>query len=123
MKIKKDDANFDIYRMEITYGELLTIKNALESAPGIGPEADEILQGLGWYIEKIPGPGEEADKGEGSANSPDLPKSQADDALDGIELLPAAPGESPAPESEHGEKAQGPEDEDEDYTLPEPPRS
>lgn len=102
---------------------------------GQGPEADEILSGLQWYLEKMPEPGEEPE-GSGESNTPNLAKTAADDALDGLVLDPP-PGEEsdapqghdeqpgddePAPHSEPPSKGSDSNDEDEDQVLPEPPK-
>jgi hypothetical protein len=138
MKISKDKANFNTYKAELTYGELITIRNAMQHHTGQGPEADEILSGLQWYLEKMPEPGEEPE-GSGESNTPNMAKTAADDALDGLVLDPP-PGEESEPSQggEAGEESNndGPEprdeppskgsndsdEEDEDTVLPEPPK-
>lgn len=140
MKISKDKANFNTYKAELTYGELITIRNAMQHHTGQGPEADEILSGLQWYLEKMPEPGEEPE-GSGESNTPNMAKTAADDALDGLVLDPP-PGEesgqdeSPGRDDQSGEQEQeqdqeprgetpgdaGDEDEDESKVLPEPPK-
>lgn len=137
MKISKDKANFNTYKAELTYGELITIRNAMQHHTGQGPEADEILSGLQWYLEKMPEPGEEPE-GSGESNTPNMAKTAADDALDGLVLDPppgeeSERGESPEREDQSGEQDQEPrgetpsaetgdEDEDESKVLPEPPK-
>lgn len=137
MKLKKQSGQFNTYSAELTFGEILTLRNALVRSPGIGPEADEMLEGFNWYLDKMPQPGEEPEKKDGTADSPNLAKDKADDSLDPMVLEPAPGEESPrkaTPENE--DLPLPPEDGDEetladrlpvkkskeDDELPEPPR-
>ena len=142
MKLNKDKANFNIYKAEFTYGEILIIRDALANTPGMGPEADEMLEGFSWYLQKMPEPGEEGDKKEGTSDGPNMAKAQADDALSPM-LLEPAPGQEdeesgPTPPQEKDEPAgedeetlgdhlgvkaekKAPKGEDEGEELPEPP--
>ena len=92
MKLKKQSGQFNTYSAELTYGEILVLRNSLQKSPGMGPEADEMLEGFNWYLDKMPEPGEEGDKGEGISNSPNKAKDEADDALSPM-LLEPAPGQ------------------------------
>ena len=132
MKIKKTSGQYNTYSAELTYGELLHLRDALAQSPGMGPEADEMLEGFNWYLEKMPEPGEEGDKKEGTSDNPNMAKDKADDALSPMLL-------EPAPGQEEEEKVAGEEDsvakdeetladrlgvnaeEEEEEELPEPP--
>lgn len=92
MKLKKQAGQFNTYSAELTYGEILVLRNALQKSPGMGPEADEMLEGFNWYLEKMPEPGQEGDKKEGTSDNPNMAKSEADDALSPM-LLEPAPGQ------------------------------
>lgn len=131
MKLKKQSGQFNTYSAELTYGEILVLRNALAKSPGMGPEADEMLEGFNWYLDKMPEPGEEGDKTEGTSDNPNMAKDKADDALSPM-LLEPAPGDE-------GEEGEGRPDEDtladrfkevpgvgkkaekEEMELPEPP--
>ena len=105
MKLKKQSGQFNTYSSELTYGEILVLRNALAKSPGMGPEADEMLEGFNWYLDKMPEPGEEGDKKEGTSDNPNMAKDKADDALSPM-LLEPAPGE----EGEEGPKGKKGED-------------
>jgi len=124
MKLKKQAGQFNTYSAELTYGEILVLRNGLQKSPGMGPEADEMLEGFNWYLEKMPEPGEEGDKKEGTSDNPNMAKDKADDALSPM-LLEPAPGQE--------DTAAGEDDRDEETLadrlgvnteeeeLPEPP--
>jgi len=57
VKIKKDEKSFGDYRLEISYGQLVAIRDALTAAHA-EPMADELLQEINFYLENVPGPGE-----------------------------------------------------------------
>ena len=72
MKIKKEEAAFNTYKLDLSYGELLAIRDALE-AKHAGVVADEVYAGLNWYLERLPKPGEEEeDEKEEKATEPAL---------------------------------------------------
>jgi len=126
MKLKKQAGQFNTYSAELTYGEILVLRNGLKNSPGMGPEADEMLAGFNWYLEKMPEPGEEGDKKDGTTNTPNMAKEEADDSLSPM-LLEPAPGQ----EEEEEVKRKGEMADDEETLadrlgvaaeeLPEPP--
>lgn len=61
MIIKKKAGTYDVYTVECSYGELLAFKVGLESDHA-DPVRDEKLAELSWYLERIPGPGQEEEK-------------------------------------------------------------
>ena len=129
MKLKKQAGQFNTYSAELTYGEILVLRNGLQNSPGMGPEADEMLEGFNWYLEKMPEPGEEGDKKEGTSDNPNMAKDKADDALSPM-LLEPAPGQEEE-EMVAGEEGNVAKDEGtladrlgvnaEEEELPEPP--
>jgi hypothetical protein len=123
MKLKKQAGQFNTYSAELTYGEILVLRNALQKSPGMGPEADEMLEGFNWYLEKMPEPGQEGDKKEGTSDNPNMAKSEADDALSPM-LLEPAPGqeeEEIAKDEETLADRLGVAATEEEEELPEPP--
>ena len=129
MKLKKQAGQFNTYSAELTYGEILVLRNGLQNSPGMGPEADEMLEGFNWYLEKMPEPGEEGNKKEGTSDNPNMAKDKADDALSPM-LLEPAPGQEEE-ERVAGEEGNVAKDEEtladrlgvnaEEEELPEPP--
>lgn len=57
MKIKKIKATYNDYDVELSFGQLLAIKNALATDHS-DPLSDELYAELEWYLSNIPGPGE-----------------------------------------------------------------
>jgi hypothetical protein len=113
MKLKKQSGQFNTYSAELTYGEILVLRNALAKSPGMGPEADEMLEGFNWYLEKMPEPGEEGDKKEGTSDNPNLAKDKADDSLSPM-LLEPAPGDEPTEGDGGDEGTKGPSGRDDE---------
>ena len=60
MKIKKVNNTFNDYSVELSWGQLNAIFAALEKDHA-DPLADELFAELGWYLENVPGPGEDED--------------------------------------------------------------
>jgi hypothetical protein len=114
MKISKDKSNFNVYKAELSYGELLMWRDALAKSPGMGPEADEILRGLDFYLNRVPEPGEEPESKDGTSDNPNQAKSAADDALAAM-TLPEAPGEDSA--KPEGDQQPAKKEGDDDETL------
>jgi len=86
MRIKKKDGSFNEYALDISYGELVAIENALADNHS-GPVADELFAGLKWYLDgNVEKPGEEEeDKAEAKEDTADLdadlsPPPEGDDA-------------------------------------------
>lgn len=48
-----------MYRLTVTRAELDALRDGLVSAPG--PEADEMLHGINWYVDRLPKPGQSKD--------------------------------------------------------------
>jgi hypothetical protein len=58
MKIQKLKDTFNDYKVELSWGQLNAIYKALEQDHA-DPLADELYAELGWYLENVPGPGED----------------------------------------------------------------
>ena len=72
MEIKKSSADtYDCYTAKLSYLELRSLGDALR-AGGEGAVADELRRSIEWHVDRLPGPGEEADKKK---------KAEADSAL------------------------------------------
>ena len=93
-----------MYRLTVSRSELDTVTNGLISAPG--PEADEMLHGINWYVDHLPKPGQSKDdhkaeiEAEDSTQKPDVDldvDKEVDDLLSGA---PEAPGEDDEIEQE-----------------------
>lgn len=65
MKIKKVKFDgmdsFNDYQVELSYGQLVAIRNALEQSHA-DPLSDELLAELKYYLQNVPGPGENSDQ-------------------------------------------------------------
>lgn len=102
MRIKKIDDSFGDYKLEISYGQLIAIRDALTAAHA-EPMADEILQEISFYLENVPGPGESKEEfearettGKDIENSASLPGEEGappEGAEDGFGRVPSAEGE------------------------------
>src|SRR5271157_1899782 len=58
MEIKKKKGTFNTYICELSFGQLLAFRNGLASDHA-DPLADEAYAELNWYLDNVPGPGEE----------------------------------------------------------------
>lgn len=61
MRIQKIKDTFNDYRVELSWGQLNAVFKALEQDHA-DPLADELFAELGWYLENVPGPGEDEDE-------------------------------------------------------------
>lgn len=60
-KVKYDGLDsFNDYAVELSYGQLVAIRNALE-AKHDDPLSDELYAEINYYLQNIPGPGESSD--------------------------------------------------------------
>lgn len=114
MKIKKVKFDgmdsFNDYQVELSYGQLVAIRNALEQAHA-DPLSDELYAEINYYLQNIPGPGESSDA---FKQERDMAKKTQDQA--GQEVQPEEVGAGGPPTEaglEAGEGAGGP--------LPAPP--
>ena len=70
MEIRKVKDRFNVYRAELSFGELQQIMAACENTPGV--VTDEMAANIKWYLEKgeLPGPGEDTPEN-GAGDKPD----------------------------------------------------
>lgn len=61
MRIQKIKDTFNDYRVELSWGQLNAVFKALEQDHA-DPLADELFAELGWYLENVPGPGEDEEE-------------------------------------------------------------
>jgi hypothetical protein len=61
MVIKKKKDTFNDYSVELSWGQLNAIYRALEQDHA-DPLADELFAELGWYLQNVPGPGEDEEE-------------------------------------------------------------
>jgi hypothetical protein len=61
MRIQKIKDTFNDYRVEVSWGQLNAMYAALEKDHA-DPLADELFAELGWYLQNVPGPGEDEDE-------------------------------------------------------------
>jgi hypothetical protein len=92
VKITKQNDTYDTYRVEISMGQLLGIRDALRNSHA-GPVADEMLTEIDWYLNQLPGPGETKDDMEAAQNGAPIPTNVEDMDID-VEL--PAPDEEPS---------------------------
>ena len=143
MKIKKDASSYADYKIEVSYGQLVAIRDALTAAHA-EPMADEILQEINFYLENVPGPGESKEEfeqreetGKSLEDGANLPPDDAAGSSPTDNLgVPSAEGEDDfAPETgadgpmgddpgepgEMGEPGEPPVDETADVPVPPAP--
>lgn len=60
MVVKKKAKTFNDYTLELSYGQLEALMASLERDHA-DPVADELYAELQWYMQRVPGPGEEED--------------------------------------------------------------
>lgn len=121
-KIKFDGLDsFNDYSVEMSYGQLVAIRNALEQKHD-DPLSDELHAELNYYLQNIPGPGESSDafkaerdaatKGPEEAGAEVNPENAGGPSSD-TELeagaLPPPPGDEMGEEPMGGEGMGGPE--------------
>lgn len=113
MELKKATDTYDVYTAKLSYLELKALADALR-AGGEGAVADELRRSIEWHVDRLPGPGEEADKkkkggdeGEGDdlgAGAPDEIDKKIDDADPEMKISPEIGSEVddmlPAPPAE-----------------------
>lgn len=136
MKLTKITGSFNEYRLEVSWGELEAIYEAMAQSHA-GPVADEVYSGLKWYMDsRLPLPGEDDKKKKDGKDDVDA---EADARLpdpDEFAQLDRPAPESPArlaqvepgagDDDEPGDDGDGGAEDDDDDTsansrLPKPP--
>jgi len=109
MRIKKISDTFNDYRVEMSFGQLKSIRDALEEFHA-DPILDELYNEITWYLQNIPGPGEDEEEFKA--------REQGEQGLEGADGEGAAGSLPPPPEGDAdlpgGEEFGG-------EGLPEPP--
>lgn len=90
MKLDKIKNTFNDYKCELSWGQLEVIAAALESDHS-DPVADELHAELQWYLQRVPGPGEEEEEAKARENG-GMPGPEGDESG-----LPVPPTEGEAP--------------------------
>lgn len=109
MRIKKIDGTFNDYRVEMSFGQLKAIRDALEEFHA-DPILDELYNEITWYLQNIPGPGEDEEEFKA--------REQGEQGLEGEGGEGAAGALPPPPEDEASLPPEGGLG---DEGLPEPP--
>lgn len=102
MKIDKVNNSFNTYKIELSFTEMMALYKGLAKSHA-DPVADEVFRGLQYYLDRVPGPGE--DKEEKTKEGEDNIEIQANGDVDLDNLLPEPSGEDilePAPEGVAG---------------------
>jgi hypothetical protein len=109
MVIKKKKDTFNDYSVEMSWGQLNAAYRALEKAHA-DPLADEMFAELGWYLQNVPGPGEDEDeyKAAKDAEKQSMETGQAGEEPDNGELV-GQEVQSPEGEVSTGEEVPGSE--------------
>lgn len=123
MILKKKAKTFNDYDLSISFGQLEAIIQALERDHA-DPVTDELYAELQWYMQRVPGPGEEED--DVKARDEGTPGGPAQD-VEGEDVPIAMPptegnvetGEAPPPPPGGPEGAEGLEGEPEGLESPE----
>lgn len=130
MKIQKIKDTFNDYRLEMSWGQLNAIYQALEQDHA-DPLADELFAELGWYLQNVPGPGEDEDEykeakdaekaaldggGDASGSDPEHLGTEVQGPPEGEE-----PGAAGGPEGAQSPVPAGGPEEDADELLERPP--
>jgi hypothetical protein len=123
MEIKKKSSTFDTYVAELSYGELMAMRDSLAKSH-TGPVADDLYQGVQWHLEKLPKPGEDEDKGEEGLDGEGKPNNSLRSAADDLMTPDEKGGDSKVPDGSRdpeGGKKSVKSLADLDDELPEPP--
>lgn len=109
MVIKKKKDTFNDYSVEMSWGQLNAAYRALEKAHA-DPLADEMFAELGWYLQNVPGPGEDEEeyKQAREAEKQSMETGQAGEGPDNGELV-GQEVQSPEGEVSTGEEVPGSE--------------
>lgn len=86
MKIKKMKFDgmdsFNDYQVEMSYGQLVAIRNALEKDHA-DPLSDELYAELNYYLQNVPGPGESSDEFKAERDAAKKTKDEAGEEIPG----------------------------------------
>jgi hypothetical protein len=136
IQLKKKSGTYNTYTIQLSYGQIEALRQALESDHA-NPIGDELKALFDYYINSIPGPGEEEEDVKARDEQAAIASGQAQDAGDDDSPIPMPPGDDNGgeittagvgPDSEGGEDGGGlhippveGEEGDDGNELPEPP--
>lgn len=106
MKLEKIKKTYNDYKLELSWGQIEAILAALQQNHS-DPVADELFAEWQWYMERVPGPGEDEEEIEAQQKA-------AEGGIDGEEVpIPMPPGsEAGTPPNGTGREPTLPPDED-----------
>ena len=102
MKISKKTETFDMYSLELSYSQLLSVQAALKLHHA-DPVADELSHGVDWSLERLPRPGEDERKDDDTVLVSNSPKPGPDDEEFDIPNIDDEETGLPAPDAEDAE--------------------
>lgn len=129
MNCKKVNGSFNEYKLELSFGELEAIYRAMETDHA-DPIADEVFNGLKWYIDQgnVPLPGEDEKRKDGESDDVDAVLPDPDEYARNMDEPGPRPPQDLADEEPEGPVAKSvPDSEDSEDTydadskLDEPP--
>jgi hypothetical protein len=113
-KMKFDGMDsFNDYKVEMSYGQLVAIRNALEKDHS-DPLSDELYAELNYYLQNVPGPGESSDAFKAERDAAKKTQGEAGEEVTGDE----APATDTELEAGNDTLPPPPSDEDEDLGAP-----
>ena len=110
MKLEKIKKSFNDYKLELSWGQIEAIAAALRQNHS-DPLADELYAEWQWYMERVPGPGEDEEEIEAQQKAAE--QGGQPGAMEGEDLpIPMPPGQSAGTPPEDGEEIGPPSDEE-----------
>jgi len=115
IKLSKVKGTYNTYKLELSMGQIEAIRNALEKDHA-DPISDELLAIFSYYVEKVPGPGEEEDDLKAREEHPGMAADEEGDfpipmppreGGEGMEEEPPTPDEVPPGGAPGGEAPAG----------------
>lgn len=98
MRLDKIKNTFNDYKLELSWGQLEAVRQALESDHS-DPVKDEMLAEFQWYMDRVPGPGEEEADAKGREEGQPVPTEGGEEGDFPIPMPPtegsAQTGEAP----------------------------
>jgi hypothetical protein len=95
IKMTKAKGSYNTYKLELSMGQLEVIRTALESKHD-DPVSDELLATLSYYMDKLPGPGEDEESTDKTGES-EQPETNDQDYADEFEPVPDSIKKASAP--------------------------
>jgi hypothetical protein len=92
IQLKKKSGTYNTYNIQLSYGQIEAIRQALE-ADHANPIGDELKALFDYYINTIPGPGEEEDDVKAREEQAAIANGQMAAATDDDNPIPMPPGD------------------------------